>query len=749
MRRSRLIVAVAAVLAGCLVAQQDYPQAYPGPGYPAASDGASNPNPDYPGAPLDQPGPPVARLSVLNGEASIKRNNSNDWIAAAVNAPMMAGDALATGLNGQAEVQLDSANFLRAAGDSEFRLGELADGRSQIQVARGLIMFRALRDSSVQTEISTPSVAVHPLRLSAVRVEVAPDGSTRIAVRKGEVEASTPRGTERVREGGMMMLRGAADDPEYQIVAAPARDGWDSWNEQRDAYLERAQSNRYVSQGIYGAEDLDANGRWSYDPAYGNVWLPTVPAGWAPYSNGQWAWQDYYGWTWVDYAPWGWAPFHYGSWYFRIGFGWSWFPGPRYGRVWYRPALVSFVGFGGGFGGGFGRTGFGRIGWVPLAPHETFHPWYGRGFSGGRAGFNNVLVNANVTNMYRNARVSNGVTAVSAQDFERGSFRNRTSVNGAELQRASLVRGSLSVTPGASHFRLSDRPATVAPRADLNSQRFFSRMGNGAGGAQRGPFNQSFNQSQGGGQPSFGNAGQPAFGSGARLGGGNAPGAGISPGNPNTNSPSSGFRGFRSAPAQTGQNPGWRRFGAPQPSISPANPQGSAAPGGTNRGSIGAAPQAPRGGGFNNAPPAAAPGREWQRFGSPQPETAPGRTAAPSPYGRPGSAYNGSQFNSGGQFDSRGSQFNGGAPPADNRRFGGGYSRQLQVAPPIVHQRESAPSSGGGGYSRGGGGGEFRGGQAPRGGGNFGGGNSGGGRSGNGGNSGGSRPNSGGGHGRR
>jgi hypothetical protein len=670
MTRRTIIVAVAAFVAGCVAAQQGYPQqippypgpnqgnpgaVYPGGGYPigpgtapptypsTAYPSQAYPNPAGPNpadAPQDQPGPPVARLSVLNGEGSVKRNGSNDWVAAVVNAPLMAGDAVATGPNGQAEIQLDAANFLRLAGDTEVRLADLSAGadpsqvaRTQIQVARGLIMFRGLRASGVQTEISTPAVAVHPLGLAAVRVDVAPDGSTRITVRKGEVEASTPQGTEHIREGSMMMVRGAADDPEYQVVAAPARDGWDSFNEQRDATLERAQSNRYVSQGVNGAEDLDAAGRWGYDPQYGNVWTPTaVPQGWAPYSAGQWVWSDFYGWTWVDAAPWGWAPFHYGSWYLRAGFGWSWYPGLRYGpRAFYRPALVSFVGFGGvGVG-----VGFGRIGWVPLAPFERFQPWYGRGFAGGARlvpGVN-VVATANIGALYRNARVANGVTAVSAQDFQRGSFRNASPVGGAELQRASLVRGALPVAPGANNFRLSDRAATVTPQGSLNSQHFFSRMGNSGG------------------------AGQPASGRfGAAV---NAP----------ANGPAGGYR-----TAQAAAGSGWQRFGAPAAGGGPAA----------------AAPRS----GFTGAP-AGTPNSGWGRFGTPQQGNAPQRVSAPpQQYARPSYPPSGS--------------YNGGAS-----------SRSLQVAPPIVRQREAAPS---GGY---GGGGGYRGG----------------------GNSGGARPSSGGGHG--
>lgn len=527
---------------------------------------AQQPYPPQPGPePADQPGQAVARLGVINGEASARRGDSGDWVAAVVNAPLMAGDSVSTAPGGSVEIQLDYSDFLRVGGDSEIRISQLDYGRQQIQVARGLLTWRVLREpngASPQPEISTPQVAVHPQRLSEIRVEVASDGSTRIISRRGDAEVTTPRGSDRVHEGSMMLVRGGQGDPEYQIVYAPARDGWDTFNDQRDAYLDRAQANvgRYVSPDINGAEDLSANGTWGYDPAYGNVWTPSgLAPGWAPYQNGQWVWEDYYGWTWIPYDNWGWAPFHYGWWYVRPGFGWTWFPGPRYGRLWYRPAMVSFFGFGGpAFGVGFG---FGNVGWVALAPYEVFHPWYGPGwYGGGRFGIRNeVLYNTNIMNAYRNARVSGGVVAVSAADFERGAFRNQIAVNRAQLLQGSLVRGALPVTPTAGNLRFSDRPLSAAavPRNESAGQRFFSRMPAPAA-AQRTPFVQQ----QAAIRSTFGAA---AGGPGPRAA---APSAGWS----RFGTPSSNGLAEPQRPLNSGGNPagtGWDRFGAPQRQSAP------------------------------------------------------------------------------------------------------------------------------------------------------------------------------------
>ncbi len=172
-----------------------------------------------------------------------------------------------------------------------------------------------MRDNDAQVEISTPSIAVRPLKRGVYRITVKADGSTEVTVRSGEAEIASPKGTEKLAAGKTMEARGSADNPEFQMTAAIAQDQWDKWNLDRDQDLEKSGSGRYVNPDINGTEELDANGRWVNDPAYGQVWVPTVDPGWAPYQVGRWVWVDYYGWTWVSGDPWGWAPYHYGRWY--------------------------------------------------------------------------------------------------------------------------------------------------------------------------------------------------------------------------------------------------------------------------------------------------------------------------------------------------------------------------------------------------------------------------------------------------
>src|SRR6266404_8948063 len=55
----------------------------------------------------------VARVSLIHGDVSTQRGNAGDWSAAALNAPVVAGDRVSTGDKARTELQLDYANMLR------------------------------------------------------------------------------------------------------------------------------------------------------------------------------------------------------------------------------------------------------------------------------------------------------------------------------------------------------------------------------------------------------------------------------------------------------------------------------------------------------------------------------------------------------------------------------------------------------------------------------------------------------------
>jgi len=414
----------------------------------------------------DDPGPGVARISLIRGDVSVRRGDSGDWVAAAVNAPLVAADAVLTGSGSRAEIQLDRATFLRLAPNTEIRLDELELDRYRVELVQGTVTLSLLRDTRAQVDISTPNVSIRPAGRGLYRISLRPDEVTEITARQGDLEVYGPRGTEWVREGRTMVVRGPASDPEFQLTRAVPRDDWDRWNEERNRQLRRVVSYRYVGPAIYGVEELDLYGRWVYVPPYGWVWAPHVAIAWAPYRYGRWCWIDWFGWTWVSYEPWGWAPYHWGRWFYHPPYGWLWWPGVvhvHYYEPW-RPALVAFVGWdsltGVHFGFGFG---FARIGWIPLAPWEPYRPWYRwhRGPDGRRVVYVdnsvNIVNNINIVNVYRNARYRDAITIVDTSDFLRGRVRQLSLDHPESLAQARLVQGILPVVPTRETLRFADR----------------------------------------------------------------------------------------------------------------------------------------------------------------------------------------------------------------------------------------------------------------------------------------------------
>ena len=461
-------------------AQTNGPLPAPGP------EGTQGPSPA--GTQNDQG---VARVSFIRGDVTMQRGDSGDVSSVTLNTPLMAGDKVSTGDGSRTEVQLDYANILRLDRNAQSSIATLEKSRIQIQVGQGLASYSVLKGSQADVEIDTPNVSVHPVREGRYRIQVNPDGDTFVTVNEGEAQVSTSEGSTTVKKYQLITVRGTGTDAQYKVTEARDGDDWDKWNKDRDNVIYNANAYRKTNRYYTGAGDLDDHGTWTEVPDYGQVWVPHVDSGWAPYRDGRWVWEPYWGWTWVSYESWGWAPYHYGRWFDWEG-SWAWWPGPvypAYQPIW-APAYVSFFGFGGGVGFGAG-FGFGSIGWLPIGPCDYFHPWWG-GYRD-RFGVVNVT-NINVTNinnfhdgigplhggnqfsnlhsMLVNDRVRAGVSGVPAEGFARGTTIPR-GVGAADLRNGHMMTGNLPVVPTHDSLRVSDRPVSSAAAARMSTPHSF------------------------------------------------------------------------------------------------------------------------------------------------------------------------------------------------------------------------------------------------------------------------------------
>src|SRR6185369_7682657 len=270
-------------------------------------------------------------------------------------------------------------------------------------------------------EIATPNLAYRAAYPGDYRIDVdAASGTTRVTIHSGTGAVYGESGQALPLGGGQQITFRARALMQVNAQESPPQDAFDRWATDRNRLEDQSISARYVPREVVGYQQLDAHGQWAQDAAYGMVWYPrgTEP-NWAPYRHGHWEWISPWGWTWIDDAPWGFAPFHYGRWAL-IGSRWAWVPGHLGLHPLYAPALVAFIGGGGGgvnwnISLGSGRPG---VAWFPLAPGEAWQP----GYRASPVYISNVNRHIAVQDnaSYAHQRHADALTAVSAEDFDRG-----------------------------------------------------------------------------------------------------------------------------------------------------------------------------------------------------------------------------------------------------------------------------------------------------------------------------------------
>lgn len=431
----------------------------------------------------------VARISYAAGDLGLMPAGSTQWSAADINRPLTNGDKLSTGADAKAELELGGTT-LRIDGQSDIGVLNLDGQTGQFELTQGTanITVRAIYDNATY-EIDTPTLALVISQPGSFRVDVGSDGSsTSVTVFDGSAMVYGENNAQHDVYSGRSYRFMDSALANVMVSDIGGGDAFDAWCNERNSETnnDETATAQYVSDDMVGASDLDTYGNWQDDGDYGYVWYPgNVGAGWAPYRFGHWVWIAPWGWTWVDNLPWGFAPYHYGRWAFVRG-RWGWLPGSPRTRPVYAPALVAFVGMGGG----------GPVGWFPLGPHDIYNPWYHASFGyytrlnvagiGVHPGFTRGMLLSNVShqyNFYQSGRAAPGVvyanrsvpqayTAVSAAAFAgaRNVQANQVRLNSQQLAAAVANPAALQRPTSASFGPPRVVNARQLPAAGFNRQ---------------------------------------------------------------------------------------------------------------------------------------------------------------------------------------------------------------------------------------------------------------------------------------
>ncbi|MGB9416745.1 MAG: DUF6600 domain-containing protein [Acidobacteriaceae bacterium] len=278
----------------------------------------------------------VVRLSYTQGQVKILRGETTEFDQAQANMPLLAGYTLATGDDGQAEVEFTDGSVARVTPNSQLRLDTLpgADTRDEttdLTMVSGLGYFELNTANSQHFAVHFNSAVAQPVSNSIFRISL--DNAPDLSVFEGTVRASVSGAFDQTVEEGAS-LHFDANDASSVGTASIQSDTWDQWNQDRDNQIAQQAEQQTSARETSGAtnepgwDDLDANGDWYPVEGYGNVWVPNnTPEGWDPYGNGYWANYSGWGYTWISGYSWGWLPYHCGAWNYWDNMGWGWVPG--------------------------------------------------------------------------------------------------------------------------------------------------------------------------------------------------------------------------------------------------------------------------------------------------------------------------------------------------------------------------------------------------------------------------------------
>jgi hypothetical protein len=275
------------------------------------------------------------RMSYVQGDVFVQRGQDLGYEQGEVNLVVIAGDKIGT-RSGRLELQLGRRNYVRLDNDTVVELAALpgSDGQpTKIHVLSGSVFVRIQSlDGARNFELHSPDASFYLLGEGLYRLDVRENRESELSVLEGEAEASGEEGSLVVRSSERVT---AADGRFVEDAgrSAASIDDFRSWNDSRDAVFARPASRTYLPAEYADYEtELSDSGSWSYEPDYGNVWVPrTTYVDWRPYHDGRWVWYPIIGWTWVSSEPWGWCTSHYGRWGWRFGLGWYWIPMRHWG----------------------------------------------------------------------------------------------------------------------------------------------------------------------------------------------------------------------------------------------------------------------------------------------------------------------------------------------------------------------------------------------------------------------------------
>ncbi len=385
----------------------------------------------------DAPVMVVGRVSYIEGDLLRYVPEEKDWVAVVRDTPFGSEDTLFSGSRGMAELIVPNGTWIRIGNSTQIQFFTLDTDLAEMDVASGVARFY---NKNPETVIKVTSPFGYVLAYSGTVFDFyVGDNSVEVVAVKGRVSFvhSATGAKYDVAAGSGSIL---ADQQQVSSGEGTVDPDWNRWNGGRENFWAakarvRGRSVEYLPPNLRDeAYAFEENGRWErvpYEGAERWCWRPRVVVGWSPFTVGRWT--DWYGdQTWIPAEPFGYVTHHYGHWIYLRNY-WYWAPPVVIGRggppildtdFFWSPGRVSWIHSGA------------YVGWVPLAPRETYYSYHRWG------GPHDVVVTKSNFGQFnlnpRNYAYANRAIVVPRADFYRVS--NYRDVRVTKVDRASIIK---------------------------------------------------------------------------------------------------------------------------------------------------------------------------------------------------------------------------------------------------------------------------------------------------------------------
>ncbi len=203
------------------------------------------------------------------------------------------GDRISTGADGRAEILLNPGSYLRLGGNSKFEFKTTSLDDLQVKLDSGSAIFEVFATKDFTVSVNTPKTKITLIDSGIYRVDVAADGSGKMAVWKGKAQVGDDENAT-VKSG----REAALNDSQLAIAKfdRDEKDELDIWSKDRAKDLAKAtgQLARNTMRSVLmdsfmgrGWNMYSSFGLWVFNPMTGRSCF--LPFGWgwnSPYGYG-------------------------------------------------------------------------------------------------------------------------------------------------------------------------------------------------------------------------------------------------------------------------------------------------------------------------------------------------------------------------------------------------------------------------------------------------------------------------------